>query len=46
MENDSQHTGHVSYSYICVEADSVYEYIFVYIILIGALNFFFLNGIN
>lgn len=30
--------GHVSYSYICMEADSVYEYVFVNIILIAALN--------
>lgn len=38
MENDSQHTAHVSYSYICVKADSVGEYIFVYIILIEGLE--------
>lgn len=38
MENDSQHTGHVSYSYIYMKADRVNVYIFVYIILIGALN--------
>ncbi len=40
MENDSQHVsaGHVSYSYICMEANSVYEYVFVNIILIAALN--------
>lgn len=40
MENDSQHVsaGHVSYSYICMEANSVYEYVFVNIILIAALE--------
>lgn len=30
----------ISYLYICMEAANVYEYIFVYIILTGALNFF------
>jgi len=38
MENDSQHTGHVSYSYISMKANRAKVYIFLYIILIGALN--------